>query len=115
MHKSCTGRVIHTSELRGECLQTVKGTQVPQKLRRKTLVIDDRLGNTRAASVLSKTCPCATARALQVDRGDLPIGRGWARTVNFDDRVHAAAAKRRCRLPRPVLTNVVTLVLTAMS
>ena len=38
-----------------------------------------------------------------------------ARTVKFHDRAHAAAAKRGFRLPRPVLTNVDTMVLTTMS
>src|SRR5215471_16964255 len=76
------------------------------------LFIDNRLGNAREARVLCETCPCTTARALQVDRGDLPVGR-WM--VKFHECSHFATPKRCFRLSRPVLNNVDTMTFTALS
>ena len=85
LNKRCARRVVHACELRGERVQTVERVQIAEKLRCQTLLIDNRLGNARAARVLRETCPCATARALQVDRGDLPVGRGWTAMVKLRD------------------------------
>src|SRR5215471_1180136 len=79
------------------------------------LFIDNRLGNAREARVLCETCPCATARALQVDRGDLPVGRGWTGMAKFHECIHFATPKRGFRLSRPVLNNVDTMTFTALS
>src|SRR5882762_2304005 len=115
VNKRRTKRIVHECELRGEGLQTVEGVQIAEELRCQTFFINNLLGDARAARVLCQTCPCATARALQVDRGDLPVSRGRTEAVNFHNRAHAAAVKRGFRLPRPVLTNVATMVLTTMS
>src|SRR5215468_6931101 len=57
--------------------------------RKRWLSGDNGLGDAWKAGVLSETCPCATARTLQVDRGDLPVGRGWMRKVKVHDCPHS--------------------------
>jgi hypothetical protein len=106
---------VHACELRGELLLDGRVHQIAEKLRCQAFFIDNRLSNTREAPVLCAPRPCAAARALQVDRGDLPVSCGWTRAVKFDNRAHAAAAKRFFRLPRPVLSKVEIMVLTTMS
>ena len=116
VNERCARRVVHACELRGERFQTVECVQIAEKLRGQTLVVDNRLGNARAARVLRETCPCATARALQVDRGDLPVGRGRTGDGQVPrSSLMPATPKRVFRLPRPVLSNVDTMVLTTMS
>src|SRR5262245_36850100 len=115
MNKRRAKRTVRACELRGEHLQAIEGIQIAEKLSCQALVSDNRLRNARAVRVLCETCPGATARALQIDRGDLAVGRGWTGRVKFHDRTHAAAAKRCFRLPSPVLTNVETMVRTALS
>src|SRR5262245_49209622 len=44
-------------------------------------------------------------RALQVDRGDLPVGRGRIWKVELYDCAHLATPKRDFKLSRPVLSN----------
>src|SRR6266566_6438230 len=84
----------------------VPGRRIPceslrdRELHRQPLLIDNGLGDGRAARVFRETGPYATACALQVDRGDLPVGGGGIRVaVNLHNRAHAAAAKRSFRLP----------------
>jgi hypothetical protein len=115
LNKRRARRVVHARELRGKHLEAVEGVEIAEKLCCPTLVIDNRFGNTWEARVFRETGPGAATRALQVDRGDLPVSCGWTRTVEFYNRAHAAAAKRGFRLPRPVLANVETMVLTTMS
>ena len=103
LNKRCAKRVVHACELRGERFQTVECVQIAEKLRRQTLVIDNRLGNAREARVLRETCPCATARALQVDRGNLPVGR--ARQVRLDERRHAELRSEPSGSQGPSSTN----------
>jgi hypothetical protein len=67
-------RLVYACELRGERFQTIERVQVAEKLRRQILVIDNRLRSAGKAWVLRKPCPGATARAFQVDRGDLAVG-----------------------------------------
>ena len=108
-------RVVHPCELRSESLQTVECVQIAEKLRCQTLLIDNRLGDTRSARVLFETCPCATARALQVDRGDLPVSRGWPGRVKLRDARSLRTPKRDFRLSSPVLTSLDTMSFTTMS
>ena len=55
LNERCAKRVVHACELRGERIQTVECVQIAEKLRCQTLVIDNRLGNARAARVLRET------------------------------------------------------------
>src|SRR5262249_1559463 len=79
---------------------------------RVSRVIDSRLGNARPARVLRETGPRATACALKVDRGDIPVGRGWKGKVKFYGRGHFATPKRGLRLSRPFLSNGDNIPLT---
>src|SRR5262249_7657567 len=115
MNKRRAIGVVHAGELRGERFQTVECIEIAEKLRHQTLLIDNRLGNTREARVVDETRPCGTPRALQVDHGDLPVSRRWKGTVEFCDRGHFAAPKRDLRLSRPVLNNVDTMTFAARS
>jgi hypothetical protein len=76
LNKRCARRVIHARESRGERIQTVECVQIAGKLRCKTLFINNRLGNAQEGRVLRETCPCATARALEVDRARSSSSRG---------------------------------------
>src|SRR5262249_2326660 len=113
--KRCAKRLVPAGELRGEHLQTVERVQVAKKLRCKTLLVDNRFGNAFEGRVLRETCPCTTARTLQVDRGDLAVGREWTGIVMFHECSHFATPKRGFRLSRPVLNSVVTMTFTALS
>jgi hypothetical protein len=115
VNKRRAKRVVHACELRGERIQTVKRVQIAEKLCCQTLITDNRLGSAREARVLRETCPCATARALQFDRGNLPVGCGWAGRVKCHDCGHLATPNRDCRLSRPVLSNGDTILFTAPS
>jgi hypothetical protein len=53
-------RRVHTDELRGEFVQTVKRVQVAEKLRYQTLAIENLLGDSWPLRVLRETRPCAT-------------------------------------------------------
>src|SRR5215470_19414037 len=110
--KRCAKRIVRARKLRGECLQTVERIQIAKILRRQTLLVDNRLGRAGEARVLGKARPCATARAVKVDRGDLPVGRGWIRKIKSDDCTHVAPPKRDFKLSRPVLSNGVNFPLT---
>ena len=94
LHQRCAIRVVYVGELRGERIQTVECVQVTEKLRCKMLVLDDRLGSSREAWVAGEPGPGATARALQVDRGDLPIGCGWTGWAGSSIVVIAASEAR---------------------
>ena len=78
-----TYRIFNERELRGEHVQTVECVRVAEKLQRQTFFIDYLLRDPWAARVSRETRPCAAARALQVDRRDLPVGRGRAWTGQF--------------------------------
>ena len=93
LNKRSATRVLHACELRGQSLQAVEGAQIAEKLRCQTLLIDNRLDNARKARVLGETGPCAAARALEIDCGDLSVRRRWTGLVGFDDRAHFATLK----------------------
>jgi hypothetical protein len=100
--------------LRGERIQTVECVQIAEELRRETLVVDDRLGNAAECGSCAKR---AHARRRALSRLIAAISPSVAvdRVANVDHRAHAAAPKRGFRLPRPVSTNVETMVRTTMS
>ena len=89
LNKRRAGRAFHACELRGERIQAVERIQIAKKLCCQMLSGDNGLGDAWKAGVLSETCPGATARTLQVDRGDLPVGRGWMRKVKVHDCAHS--------------------------
>jgi hypothetical protein len=70
-------------------IQAVERIQIAKKLRCQMLSGDNGLSDAWKAGVLSETCPCATALTLRVDRGDLPVGRGWMRMVKVQDCAHS--------------------------
>src|SRR5262245_10206890 len=113
LNKRRAKRVICACELRGERFQTIERIKIAEKLRHQILVIDNRLRGAEDARVLREPRPCTTARALQVDRGDLPVGR--SRQVRLGEHRHVGTPKRAFRLPRPVSINLDTIVRTAMS
>jgi hypothetical protein len=82
--------------------KAVECVQVAEELRCQTFLVDDLLGNAREPRVLRETRPCATAHALQVDRGDLSVGRRGRRTFQIDGCAHLATPKRALRLSKPV-------------
>jgi hypothetical protein len=94
VNKLSARRVVDACELRGERIQTLERIQIAEKLHCQTLFVGNRLGNAREARVLRKTCPCTAARVLQIDRGDLPVGREWTGKINFNDCGHFATPKR---------------------
>ena len=125
LHQRCPIGVVYLRELGGERIQAVECANIPEKLGRQALVIDDRLGSSRQARVSGEPGPGAAPRALQVDRGDLTIRRGRTGWVELQDRSHwrsaagcralSAAPKRSFRLPRPVFSNVETAARTTTS
>ena len=61
------------SKLPGQHLQAIERGQIAKELRDHALQIDKRLRDARRAGVLRKACPCAPARAFQIDRGNLSV------------------------------------------
>src|SRR5262249_5392439 len=85
------------------------------ELRRQLLVFDDRLGGAVSPRVRKEPTPGSPPRALQIDDGDLAIGRRHTTAISTRRGNHFAAPKRVFRLSRPVLNSVLTMALTTMS
>jgi hypothetical protein len=72
-------RVVHARELRGERSRRSSASRSP-----RNCAPDARVDNASArpgGAGLARNVPSAAARALQVDRGDLPIRRRWTAIV----------------------------------
>ena len=100
---------IRLDELPRQGLDAVERRQVADKLRRELLLLDEGFGDPGLQRVLKEPAPRAQARALQVDDGNLAVGRRRAFAVEVD---HGEAPKRDLRLSSPVLNRVDTIVLT---
>src|SRR5262249_25207235 len=105
----------HLCESGSQRRQTVECVQIAGKLRGQPLVIDYRFGSAGEARVVREPCPRAAARALEVDRGDLPVRRRRTAVVEIRDGAHAGTPKRVVRLSRPVFCRADTMVFTTIS
>jgi hypothetical protein len=92
LHQRCPMRALDFGEPGGQRIHAVERVQVTEKLGRKALVLDDRLGSPREAWVAGEPGPSAAARALQVDRGDLPVSRCRTGLLGFQGVAHARRA-----------------------
>ena len=97
--------MVDARELPRERIETVEGVHIAKELRRETLHIGYGLSSSRRPRILRETQPRTTARALEIDCGNLAVGNG----------AHWATPKRACKLPSPVLCKVDTRSLTTMS
>jgi hypothetical protein len=101
VHKRCPKRIVHPGEFYGKPFKTVERIDIAEKLRSQTLVIQDRFGETGRAGVLRKPCPCAAARAFQVYRSDVSIGRQGTGMVKLHGHGNVRMAKPAVAIAAP--------------
>src|SRR5262249_31217147 len=68
-------RVVDPGEFGGERIQAIECVRIAEGLDYHALEVDHRFGDAGELRVTLESCPFTAARALQVDRGDLPVGR----------------------------------------